>query len=123
MTHKGKVVVDQQGRVMGKDGKLLKDKKTGNFVFIDKDVKDKKKGKGPAADSGEMHRRNAKNHCNLETTSKLPFGKKSKSTAPVPVVPYSKKNTASAPAPAASQEGGTMSASEMSAWKSHVKGN
>ena len=34
MVHKGKVVVDQQGRVMGKDGKLLRDKKTGNFVYI-----------------------------------------------------------------------------------------
>ena len=102
MTHKGKVVVDQQGRVMGKDGKLLRDKKTGNFVYVDKDVKNKKKAKNPAADSGETHRKNAKAHRKVETTSRIPF---------------SKKNTAPAPAPG---EGGQMSADELSAWASHV---
>lgn len=104
MTHKGKVVVDQQGRVMGKDGKLLRDKKTGNFVYIDKDVKNKKKAQGPAADSGETHRKNAKAHRKISTTSKIPFSKKN--AAPV----------------AASAGGGKMSADVMSAWANATTG-
>lgn len=104
MTHKGKVVVDQQGRVLGKDGKLLRDKKTGNFVYIDKDVKNKKKAKGPQADSGEVHRKNAKAHKNVESTS-------------VSRLPFSKRNVV---AGAAKHDSGQMSAADMAALSSHI---
>ena len=36
MTHKGKVVTDQQGRVMGKNGKLLQ--KEGHYCYINDKV-------------------------------------------------------------------------------------
>ena len=100
MTHKGKVVVDQQGRVMGKDGKLLKDKK-GNFVYL---KADKKGNKNPAADSGETHRKNAKVN-------------KKKDNTPTTRIPFNKKNAAAAPS---GDTGGAWSASEMDAWKSHL---
>ena len=97
MTHDGKVVVDTQGRIMGKDGKLLKDK-DGKFVFIN-DKENKKRG-SKMADSGE-------------TATKRPglFKKAMKDPNKIPVT---KKNAAGA----ARQGSGNWDPADMAAWQS-----
>ena len=95
MTHDGKVVVDQQGRIMGKDGKLLKGK-DGQFVFIN-DKENKKRG-SKMADSGESAR------------PRLPFKRAMKDPNRIPVT---SKNAAQK----ARQGSGDWGADDLAAWQ------
>lgn len=107
MIHNGKVVVDNQGRVMGRNGKLLKDK-AGQYYYIKKDKKKKSKDKDAAADSGETHKKNTKKDKNVSTVS-------------ASRVPFSRKNAAPADKPSMDRKG-QWSADEMAAWSSATSG-